>query len=139
MTYILPRHRLGVYVASRASIPERSLMWRNFRATGRRVNSTWIDEAGEGETGDMGELWERIEREVAMSERLILYVDSGDLPLKGAFVEVGMALASDIPVFVVAPHMSTNHLRKGIGSWLNHPRVRIVPTISAAADYPVRG
>lgn len=114
-------------------------MWRNLRASGWLINSTWIDEAGEGETGDMSELWQRVEREVAQSSRLILYVEPDDLPLKGAFVEVGMALSSDISVFVVAEGFVDRGitLRKMLGSWLNHPRVTVVPTLAQAASHPL--
>src|SRR5690606_5090911 len=56
--------RYGVYVASRASAPERPAMWRKLRDHGHPIISTWIDEAGEGESHDLGDLWGRILREV---------------------------------------------------------------------------
>ena len=71
------------YVASRASIPERPAMWRALREKGLVISSTWIDEAGEGETADFSELWARIEDEISMSDGLIMYVQEGDFPLKG--------------------------------------------------------
>lgn len=94
----------GTYIASRASLPERSAAWRRLRdVDGWKITSSWIDEAGVGETADLGSLWTRIEAEVIGSERLILYVEPEDFPLKGALIEVGMALACHVPIRVVAP------------------------------------
>ena len=56
----------AIYIASRASIPERSAMWRQFRDSGIDITSSWIDEAGAGETADFGELWARIMNEIAL-------------------------------------------------------------------------
>lgn len=123
----------GIYVASRASIPERGKMWRDLRATGVKVNSTWIDEDGEGQTEDWSELWLRIEREVKASCALILYAEPSDFPLKGAFVEAGIALASGIPVFIVAPGVELGSYGcRPIGSWASHPLVKYAPSVSAA-------
>ncbi len=123
----------GTYIASRASIPERSAAWRKLRANGWKITSSWIDEAGEGQTECMTELWARIEREVCNAERLILYVEQIDFPLKGALVEVGMALAAGVKVFVVAPHVELEPKScRPIGSWMNHPLVRHVATMDEA-------
>lgn len=62
----------GTYVASRT---HHAPMWRGLREQGYRINSTWIDEAGPGQTADMAELWERIAREVTQSSRLVLYIE----------------------------------------------------------------
>jgi hypothetical protein len=114
----------GTYIASRASIPERSAAWRKLRDDGWHIVSSWIDEAGKGQTEDMADLWSRIEREVCGAERLILYVKPGDFPLKGALIEVGMALASNICIFVVAPEVELEPWScRPIGSWMHHPLV----------------
>lgn len=113
----------GVYVASRASIPERSAMWRRLRDGGAPIVSSWIDEAGPGETASMLELWERIAAEVAESVGVVLYVEFGDLPLKGALVECGMALALGKIVVVVMPGSTEAERRKLLGSWIEHPSV----------------
>lgn len=54
-----------------------------------------------------------------MCDRLVVYVQRDDLPVKGVYVEVGMALAFNKPVFVFSPDLS----KKEIGSWLSHPLV----------------
>lgn len=123
----------GIYIASRASIPERSAAWRKLRDDGWRIISSWIDEAGEGQTECMADLWKRIEGEVCGAERLVLYVEPGDFPLKGALIEVGMALAAGVKVFVVAPGVDIEPKScRPIGSWMNHPLVKHVPSVEVA-------
>ncbi|MBB5770837.1 hypothetical protein HNP47_000806 [Brevundimonas vesicularis] len=125
--------RSGVYVASRASVPARGEMWRTLRAGGAPIISTWIDEDGEGQSHDLGELWERILREVNSAERLILYVEPDDFPLKGAFIEVGMALAAGVPVFVVSPGVALDaRSLRPLGSWALHPLVTLCQTMGDA-------
>lgn len=123
----------GFYVASRASVPERPAAWRRFREDGWPIVSTWIDEAGEGETADNGELWQRIDREIASCAALILYVAADDFPLKGAYIEVGMALARGKPVAVVLDgvELQPRSLRP-LGSWAAHPLVKFYPNVLAA-------
>lgn len=125
--------RAGIYVASRASLPERGEMWRQLRASGVNVTASWIDEDGPKMSRDLGDFWVRIVAEIARSERLILYVEPEDFPLKGAFIEVGMALANDIPVFVVSPGVRIDYRTcRPLGSWILHPRVALVETLAHA-------
>jgi len=135
-----PTVRIGetrpcIYVASRASVPERGAMWRKLRDAGAPIISSWIDEDGPGQTQDFGELWTRIAREVTSADGLILYVEPDDFPLKGALVEVGMALAVERPVYVVAPavKLETRSLRP-LGSWASHPLVHFAPTVADAIN-----
>jgi hypothetical protein len=121
-----------VYAASRASIPERSAMWREMREAGADVTSTWIDEAAHGETECYAELWERIVREIAAAERLVLHVQAEDFPLKGAFIEVGIAIGLNRPVFVHMPGVEVEGITfRPVGSWLKHPLVTVVRDIRA--------
>lgn len=115
-------------------------MWRALRDDGWLINSTWIDEDGEGQTSDFGELWARIEREIKQSTGLVFYAEPDDLPLKGAYIEVGMALAAGLPVCVVLPGITLDPRScRPIGSWVKHPLVRIVRTVETAfADLGVR-
>lgn len=126
----------GAYIASRASLPERSAAWRKLRdVAGWKITSSWIDEAGVGESADLGSLWSRIEAEIARSERLILYVEPDDFPLKGALIEVGMALAHRIPIRVVAPGVALDPVSlRPIGSWVRHPLVTFCDTMDEALD-----
>ena len=124
----------GTYIASRASRPERPAAWRRLRdVDGWKITSSWIDEAGAGETADLGALWTRIEAEVSRSERLMLYVEPEDFPLKGALIEVGMAIAHRIPIRVVAPGVVLEPVSfRPIGSWVRHPLVRFCDSIDEA-------
>lgn len=125
----------GIYVASRASVPERGAMWRRLRAEGAPIISTWIDEDGEGATADFGDLWSRICSEVTGAKALILYAEPDDLPLKGAFIEVGMALAASIPVYAVLPGIRLEpRSMRPVGSWLAHPGVHIVDDVATAVS-----
>jgi hypothetical protein len=125
--------RRGLYVASRASVLARGAMWRDLRAKGAPIISSWIDEDGPNDTADLDELWVRIRREVLSAERLILYVEPDDFPLKGAFVEVGMALAAGVPITIVAPGVEiTGRNQRPFGSWIKHPSVSFAPSVQAA-------
>jgi hypothetical protein len=125
-----------VYVASRASKPERPAMWRQLRDRGWPIISTWIDEAGEGETGSMTELWSRIEAEIRQSVGVVLYAEAEDLPLKGALIECGMAIGMGKPVAVVLPGIRLDaRSMRPVGSWLAHPLV----TFAASVEYAMVG
>ena len=125
---------VGTYIASRASLPERSAAWRQLRdVDGWKITSTWIDEAGVGASTDLGALWERIEAEIAGSERLVLYVEPEDFPLKGALIEVGIAIAHRIPIRIVAPGVVLEPISlRPLGSWVRHPLVAFADTMDEA-------
>lgn len=108
-------------------------MWRDFRADGWPIISTWIDEDAEGATDDFSYLWSRIAREVAGSAGLILYAEPQDMPLKGALIEAGMAIGSGVPVFAVLPGVVLEpRSMRPVGSWLLHPSVQIVDRVETA-------
>lgn len=102
-----------VYTASRT---RHAAKWRAMREAGVTVVSTWIDEAGPGESTSVSDLWTRCVREARDADVLLLYVEDGDLPIKGALVEVGAALAAGKPVCVVGNLVPGN-------SWMAHPSV----------------
>lgn len=105
-------------------------MWRSLRSAGWSITSSWIDEAGEGETEDFSDLWLRINDEIWQSDALILYAEATDFPLKGALIEVGMALAFSKPVFVCLPGVCLEgRTARPIGSWIFHPSVKRIETL----------
>jgi hypothetical protein len=113
-----------IYAASRASVPERPAMWQRLRTDGANIVSSWIDEAAPGASADISELWVRIWQEIASADRLVLYVEESDFPLKGALVEVGMALGMGKEVWVVAPGVDLEpRSYRPLGSWAKHPDV----------------
>lgn len=87
----------GIYIASKTAHADR---WRNLRANGFPLNSTWVDEAEKGATKCFTDLWSRCVAEAAGARALIVYREPDEV-LKGAFVEVGAALARGVPVFTV--------------------------------------
>jgi hypothetical protein len=126
----------GTYIASRASLPKRAATWRRLRdVDGWKITSSWIDEADVGQTPDLGALWVRIASEVAGSERLVLYVEPDDFPLKSALIEVGIAIANLIPIRIVAPGVVIDPVSyRPIGSWVRHPLVTFSNSVEEALD-----
>lgn len=124
------------YVASRASIPERSAMWRELRTGGVKITSSWIDEAGGGETDCMTDLWRRIGSEIERADFLILYAEPDDFPLKGALIEVGMAMGRGKRILIVAPEVGLEPRSfRPLGSWAMHPLVTFHHTMRHALDH----
>lgn len=101
---------MGIYTASRVRHAQK---WLDAREKGYPIISTWIDEAGPGETADMGELWIRCIHEARTADVVILYREDGEM-LKGALVEVGAALGAGVPVLTVGCDDLSEY------SWLNH-------------------
>jgi hypothetical protein len=127
-----------IYVASRASIPERSAMWRTLRKMGWQITSSWIDEAGEGETADFTELWDRIMREIGAAHKVVLYAEQDDFPLKGAILEAGIALGMGKPVVVCLPGVALDgRTRRPIGSWIEHRGVTRIDKLHEAMAFAV--
>ena len=125
----------GVFVSSRSSNPARSAMWRRIRSEGFPIISSWIDKDGSGKTINTRDLWADIQVEILLSCGLVLYVEPGDFPLRGSLVEAGMALASLLPVVVVAPGVSIDpESFDPIGSWMNNAIVSTAPTVELAID-----
>lgn len=131
----------GIYIASRASLPERPAAWRRLRDDGYPIISSWIDSIdktvefqSQSECDQlMSELWLKFVTEIQSSERLIVYVEADDFPLKGTLVEVGIALGSGIPIFIVAPGVTIEEgTYRPIGSWIKHPLVKVVDTMEDA-------
>lgn len=128
------------YVASRASLPERPAMWRELRQGGVSITSSWIDEAGDGETECLTILWLRIADEVRRADALILYAEPDDFPLKGALIEVGMALALGKRVLIVAPTVDLEpRSMRPLGSWALHPLVTFHQTMAHALQHAYAG
>lgn len=119
----------GIYVASRA-ITDRIAMWKRLRDDGWPIISTWIDEAGD--SVDYAKLWSNIVDEVQSADALVAYVHRDDLPVRGVFVECGLALARNIPIYIVADGFAGANVHPSIGSWLHHPLVVRCGTVSMA-------
>lgn len=87
----------SIYIASKTKHADK---WRKLRADGWNIISTWIDEAGQGQTKNRRDLAQRCIREAASADLFILYVEPGE-QLKGALIEAGAALHSGVCVLCV--------------------------------------
>lgn len=123
----------GIYVASRVV---RAPVWKAYRDRGFKLTASWIDEAGEGETADFAELWERIRAEIKRSRALVLYAAGvHDFPFKGALVEVGIALAMRKPVFVALDDvMLDGRTLRPLGSWALDADVTMCDSLDDAME-----
>lgn len=108
-----------IYTASRT---RHAHLWRALRASGTPIHSTWIDEAGPGETEDFADLWDRCIAEASTARVLLCYREPGEI-LKGAYVEVGAALAHRVPILAVGAEEF---------SFTRHRLVTNVPTLAEA-------
>lgn len=111
--------RVLVYVASKSVHGPAWRMWRDIwrrELPHVRIVSTWIDESGEGEPDDMADLWTRSINEASSAHLVIAYHGPGE-EWKGAFLEIGAALAHGADVLVLGDPP---------GSWKNHPRVQVM-------------
>lgn len=109
----------GIYIASKAKHGPR---WQVYRAAGIPIISTWIDESGEGQTGDYHDLWHRCATEAAKAAVTVVYHEDGEI-LKGALVEVGAALSHGRCIIVVG---------NPPGTWVRHRDVSQAATIDEA-------
>ena len=113
----------SIYIASKTKHADK---WVALRNQGVNIISTWIDEAGPGQTNDMSDLCNRCISESYNCEAMIVYAEDGDI-LKGAFVEMGIAMSIQFkPIYLVGPVLQP-------GSAFTHSRqVFIAKTIEEA-------
>lgn len=84
-----------IYIASKVKHAKK---WVDFRDD--RIISTWIYEAGEGESASYAALARRCLDEIRRCDWFVLYCEPSEI-LKGALIEVGAALALGKQVRVV--------------------------------------
>ena len=111
----IDNEQFSIYVASKT---KHAPIWLSLREQGLPIISTWIDEAGPGESTDLSDLWIRCIREASSATALLIYNEPNDI-LKGGWVELGCALSNNIPVFAVgienftiANHPNISHFNK---------------------------
>ena len=102
-----------IFVASRT---RHAAKWRSLREAGWPIISTWIDEAGPGESRSLRNLALRCIQEAASCSYFILYCEEGD-QLKGALLECGAALANRIPVYCVGRCQSISRIFEHHPCW----------------------
>ncbi len=117
----------AIYIASKTKHADR---WRKI-ASVHPVSSTWIYEAGEGQSADLNDLWRRCLLEAATSKALVAYREDGEV-FKGGWVEIGAALAHGVPVhavgleeFTIAKFNGITHhrtMKEAVAAALKEPR-----------------
>ncbi len=135
--------REGIYIASKTKHADR---WRFLRdKIGWPIISTWIDEAGEGESTDLDDLWRRCLHEASHCRVLIAYREKGET-FKGGWVEIGAALTVGIPVlavgldeFTIAKYRGIQHFSDMKSAIAASRKLFAIPVPDTAASAPAVG
>jgi nucleoside 2-deoxyribosyltransferase len=110
---------MKIYIASKAHHRAR---WRQLREEGAPINSRWIDVddkySADPSDLDYADLWSKCVTDVTVCDALVVYVEPGEI-LKGALVEMGIAIGMNIPVFLVG--RAEDFLANG--TWMNYRRL----------------
>ncbi len=114
-----------IYVSSRVKFAK---MWREFRAEGYRINSTWIDRPQPHTSEEWRTLWDACLMESSRCDSLILYAPDTEV-LKGALIEVGAAMSRHRPIFYVGIDGPLP-----LGGLLNNPYFIRLPSVRDALD-----
>lgn len=96
---LLPVQKMNtIYVASKII---HAPMWREYRdKRNMPISSSWINNPTDNVEQDFKKMWVKYINEIKSSNFLIAYRESNEI-LKGAYIEIGVALSSDIEVFLV--------------------------------------
>jgi hypothetical protein len=87
----------GIYVASKT---KHAGTWNRLRDYGTPISCSWIDLGEPKDILDFDDLWLNCIFEVETSDVLVIYAEPGE-NLKGAYIELGVALSQGIPVLAV--------------------------------------
>lgn len=81
--------------------------------------------------------WIRMDRELNVSDGVLLYLTGKDLPEGEALIEVGMALGAGKPVAVVMPERDTSDrgVWREVGAWMTCPGVEAFSELEAARSW----
>lgn len=127
---------LNIYIASKT---KHAPKWRELRDKLKeqygddvRIISTWIDEAGPGETTDKKDLALRCLQETRLCDVLICYTEEGEY-LKGAFIEIGAALAYQNQVIAVGPVLPDTSTFIALDYWLTAPSIEYAIDVAITA------
>lgn len=126
---------MKVYVASKLN---HEAMWKKlreeWRMLGVEILSRWLDTVVPDDVGtqyDFDKCWLENAQDVAHADALVVYKADGDGTLRGALVEVGMALSWGIPVIITGVGVGDVH--SDFGSWQFHSLVRHVADLDAVS------
>lgn len=116
---------IKIYVASKVKWRYLWHSWRRNIPSNVQINARWLDVYDV--TGDAGcaELWQTIVEDVRDCDALIVLRADGDEQLKGAYIEIGIALALGKPILAVGLDDHT---------FSKHPLVTCVGSVPDAFD-----
>lgn len=135
-----PIGRAGTYFASWSGDPVKPEAYRKLREHhGYLITSTWIDRFG-GKDADhcadlwvMSEQWQRMEREISQSERMVIDLAGEEISRYGVFIEVHMAASARVDVYIVLNGIEINPVKYPVMErWLERPLVKFVPDMASA-------
>jgi 8-oxo-dGTP diphosphatase len=106
-------NKRGIYTASKV---KHAAIWRHYRDQGFPIISTWIDEAEEGESSSYEELSVRCIEEAKSAQILMLFCEDEEI-LKGALIEAGAALASNVQIACIGDCPSLSRVFKEHPLW----------------------
>lgn len=124
---------LRVYTASKIDKAPmwKSLMhdpdWSHVFFHSRWVKSVLTNKLADVSPDNAARAWIEDLEDVKSADYLLVYGESGE-HLRGALVEVGVALSETVPVIAVGEHPS-------FGTWQYHPLVIRLNSLNTAADY----
>ena len=114
-----------IYTASK---PRHSPMWRARREEGHEIIATWIDYGPEdSDIPDWEKLWLDCVDEASRADITLVYLEDGD-ELRGAYVEMGVALAAGKRVYMV------NRDKVRVTDAIHHPMVTEFATLDEALN-----
>jgi hypothetical protein len=116
--------KISIYTASK---PRHASMWRELRSQGYNIIATWIDYPSDDHVLDWEKLWVDCFNEAKAAAVTLVYIEQGD-QLRGAYVEMGIAMASGAMVFIANPH------KERITDAIHHPLVTEFDTLAGALD-----
>lgn len=112
---------MRIYVASKLHHVE---MWKQLRSDGFHLCASWLDAPWlfndeQATAEELSDIWCKVIDEASSCDVLVVYAEHGE-NLRGAYVEVGCALASGKKIHVVGAVE---------GDWLHHPNVHRFETV----------
>jgi len=112
---------LRIYVISKVS---KAGMWRELRAKGWPIISTWLND-GDETSIDFSEAWPRYLKEAASATHVVVYAPAGD-SLKGGLAEFGAAVSAGAKALVI------DYMPPEFSTLQNHPNVHLVGNVGSA-------
>ena len=117
------KNKNGIYVTSKI---RHAPTWLSYKEEGWPIISTWLTNIDGTDVGGLRSLWINCISECTSCAVLVAYIEPGDI-LRGGVAEIGAALGSGVPVFLVGEC-------EELGTLGEHPLVRTFGSLKHAMD-----